>query len=172
MKLEVPDIPAEERTPLVESLLRVQQDRLQQLEATVQQLRDEIALLKGQKPRPDLQPSLLEARQPKAAGPEGGKRPGSAKRPKTAELHIHQEVPLHPQGLPLGATFRGYEAYVVQELLIHNENTRYLRARYDLPGGGSVFLLIADEVIDLFLPVLFYRVRLRRVGSGRVDANL
>jgi len=27
---------------------------------------------------------------------------------------------------------------VVQELLIHNENTRYLRARYDLPGGGSV----------------------------------
>jgi Cu(I)/Ag(I) efflux system membrane protein CusA/SilA len=33
-------------------------------------------------------------------------------------------------------------------------------------------LLIADEVIDLFLPVLFYRVRLRRLGAGRVDANL
>ena len=27
---------------------------------------------------------------------------------------------------------------MVQELLIQNENTRYLRARYDLPGGGSV----------------------------------
>ena len=26
---------------------------------------------------------------------EGGKRPGSAKRPKTAELTIHHEVPLH-----------------------------------------------------------------------------
>jgi hypothetical protein len=141
MKLEPPDIPAEERTPLVESLLailRVQQDRIQQLEATVQQLRDEIALLKGQKPRPDIQPSLLEAQPPKAAGSEGGKRPGSAKRPKTAELHIHREVPLHPEDLPAGATFRGYEPYVVQELVIHNENTRYLRARYDLPGGGSV----------------------------------
>jgi hypothetical protein len=141
MKLELPDIPAEERTPLVGSLLallRVQQDRIQQLEATLQQLRDEIALLKGQKPRPDIQPSLLEARPPKTAAPEGSKRPGSAKRPKTAELHIHQEVPLHPEGLPVGATFRGYEAYVVQELVIHNENTRYLRARYDLPGGGSV----------------------------------
>jgi hypothetical protein len=36
MKLELPDIPAEERTPLVEALLarlRVQQDRIQQLEA-------------------------------------------------------------------------------------------------------------------------------------------
>lgn len=141
MKLELPDIPAEERTPLVESLLallRVQQDRIQQLEATVQQLRDEIALLKGQKPRPDIKPSLLESPPPKAAGPAGGKRPGSAKRPKTAELHIHREVPLHPEGLPAGATFRGYEPYVVQELVIHSENTRYLRARYDLPGGGSV----------------------------------
>lgn len=141
MKLEFPDIPDEERTPLVESLLaisRVQQDRIQQLEATVQQLRDEIAFLKGQKPRPDIKPSLLEARPPKTTGSESGKRPGSAKRPKTAELHIHQEVRLHAAGLPVGATFRGYEAYVVQELLIHNENTRYLRARYDLPAGGSV----------------------------------
>ena len=141
MKLELPNIPADERSPLVESLLallRVQQDRIQQLEASVQQLRDEIALLKGQKPRPDIQPSLLETRLPKPAAPEGSKRPGSAKRPKTAELHIHQEVPLHPKDLPVGATFRGYETYVVQELVIHNANTRYLRARYDLPGGGSV----------------------------------
>ncbi len=141
MKLELPDIPAEERTPLVETvlgLLRVQQDRIQQLEGTVQQLRDEIALLKRQKPRPDIKPSILEVPPAKTSGPEGGKRPGSAKRPKTAELHIHQEVPLHPQDLPVGATFRGYEAYVVQELQIQNENTRYLRARYDLPGGSSV----------------------------------
>src|SRR5207237_8009629 len=97
MKMELPEIPAEERTPLVEALLaiiRVQQDRIQQLEGTVQQLRDEIALLKGQKPRPDIKPSILEARQPKTAGPEGSKRPASAKRPKTAERHIHQEVPL------------------------------------------------------------------------------
>jgi hypothetical protein len=141
MKPELPDIPAAERTPLAESLLaliRVQQDRIQQLETTVQQLRDEIALLKGQKPRPAIRPSLLEAHTPQTAGPEGSKRPGSTKRPKTAELSIHHEVPLHPEGLPVGATFRGYEAYVVQELLMHSDNTRYLRARYDLPGGGSV----------------------------------
>lgn len=161
MKLDVPTIPAEERTPLVESLLaiiRVQQDRIQHLEATVQQLRDEIALLKGQKPRPDLQPSLLEARPPKTAAPEGSKRPGSAKRPKTAELHIHQEVSLHPENLPVGASFRGYEAYVVQELLIHNENTRYLRARYALPGGGSVLAPFPAGVLP--------------VGGGHFGVNL
>ena len=141
MKMELPDIRPEARTPLVDSLvaiIRVQQDRIQQLEETVQHLRDEIAILKGQKPRPDIKPSLLETNRPKTARPEGSKRPGSAKRPKTAELHIHHEVPLHPEGLPVGATFRGYEAYVVQDLVIRNDNTRYLRARYDLPEGGSV----------------------------------
>src|SRR6266566_1387015 len=98
MEMELPDILAEERTPRVENLLaiiRVQQDRIRQLEETVQHLRDEIAKLKGQKPRPDIKPSVLEAPKPKTEGQPGGKRPGSAKRPKTAELHIHQEVPLH-----------------------------------------------------------------------------
>jgi hypothetical protein len=116
MKLELPEIPVAERTPLVETLLalvRVQQDRLQQREETVQQLRDEIALLKGPKPRPDIKPSLLEAGAAKPPRPEGSKRPGSAKRPKTAELLIHREVRLHTEVLPPGATFRGYEAYVI-----------------------------------------------------------
>ena len=109
-----------------------------QLEEANQQLRDEIAKLKGQKTRPDIKPSVLEATKPTTEGQKAVKRPGSAKRPKTAELTIHREVPLHPEGLPEGATFRCFEPYVVQELIIKNENTRYLRARYDLPGGGSV----------------------------------
>ena len=141
MKMELPDIPADERTPLVESLLaiiRVLQDHSQQLETTVQELRDEIAILKGQKPRPDIKPSRLEASRPKPAPAEGSKRPGSAKRPKTSELRIHREVPLHLESLPPGASFRGYEPYVVQELIIRSENTRYLRARYHLADGGSL----------------------------------
>jgi len=161
MKMELPEIRPEQRTPLVESLLaiiRVQQDRIQQLEATVQELRDEIAILKGQKPRPDIKPSRLEASQPKPAAPEGSKRPGSAKRPKTAELHIHHEVPLHPEGLPPGATLRGYEPYVVQELIIRNENTRYLRARYNLPDGGSVLAPFPTGVLP--------------VAGGHFGANL
>jgi hypothetical protein len=141
MKMELPEIRPEERTPLVGALLGIigkVLDRVGQLEETNQQLHDEIARLKGQKPRPDIKPSLLEATPPKTAKPEGGKRPGSAKRPKTAELHIHHEKPLHLEDLPEGATFRCYEPYVVQELISKSENTRYLRARYDLLGGGSV----------------------------------
>jgi hypothetical protein len=161
MKMELPEIRPEDRTPVVEALLGIIRqllDRVAQLEETNQQLRDEIAKLKGQKPRPDIKPSMLEAAQPKTEGEEGGKRPGSAKRPKTAELHIHQEVPLHPQGLPIGSTFRCFEPYVVQELIIQNENTRYLRARYDLPGGGSVLAPFPEGVLP--------------VAGGHFGANL
>ena len=87
MKLELPEIRPEERTPLVEALLgmiRQLLDRVGQLEETIQQLPDELARLEGQKPRPDIKPSLLEAAKPKTAGQEESKRPGSAKRPKTA----------------------------------------------------------------------------------------
>ena len=141
MKWELPEIRPEERTPLVEALLEMIRqllDRVGQLEEANRQLRDELARLKGQKPRPEIKPSLLEVAKPKTAEPEGRKRPGSAKRPKTAELHIHREKRLIIDCPPAGATFRCFEAYVVQELIIQNENTRYQRARYDLPDGGSV----------------------------------
>src|SRR5438094_411689 len=152
MKMELPDIRPEERTPLVEALLAIIRqllDRVAQLEQTNQQLRDEIAKLKGQKPRPDIKPSVLEGTKPKTERKEGGKRPGSAKRPKTAELHIHHEVQLHAEGLPVGAILKGYEAYVVQELIIKNDNTRFLRARYDLPGGGSVLAPFPEGVLSV-----------------------
>jgi hypothetical protein len=151
MKMELPEIRPEERTPLVEALLGIIRqllDRVQQLEETNQHLRDEIAKLKGQKPRPDIKPSQLET-SPKAEGQKDAKRAGSAKRPKTAELHIDREVPLHPDHLPEGAAFKGFEAYVVQELIIKSENTKYLRARYELPGGGSVLAPFPPGVLPV-----------------------
>lgn len=150
--MELPEIPAHERTPLVEALLGIIRqllDRVAQLEVTNQQLRDEIATLKGLKPRPEIKPSILEAAQPKIQGQPGGKRPGSAKRPKTAELRIDHEVPLHLENLPPGATFRGYESYVVQELIIKSDNTKYQRARYDLPTGGSVLAPFPEGVLPV-----------------------
>ena len=152
MKLALPEIGPEERTPLVEALLEMMRqllDRVAQLEDANQQLRNELARLKGQTPRPEIKPSLLEVAKPKKTEPEGSKRPGSAKRPKTAELHIHHEKPLVIDSPPAGATFRCFEAYVVQELILSNENTRYQRARYDLPGGGSVLAPFPAGVLPL-----------------------
>ena len=70
--MELPEIPSEERTALVEALLGIIRqllDPIGQLEETVQQLRDEIAQLKGQKPRPDIKPSVTGARTSSSSWP-------------------------------------------------------------------------------------------------------
>ena len=149
MKIELPEVRPEERTPLVESLLAIIRqllDRVQQLEETVQQVRDENALLKGQKPRPQISPSRLESSTPPPR-PKDGKRPGSEKRAKNSQLLIPHDVTLHPDQLPPGAVLKDYEPYVVQELTIEAKVTRYLRARYVLPGGGSVLAPLPADVL-------------------------
>jgi hypothetical protein len=49
----------------------------------------------------------------------------------------------------VGASFKGYEPYVVQELMIRTETTRYLRARYELCGGGSVSAPLPAGVLSV-----------------------
>jgi transposase IS66 family protein len=159
MKIERPPIPAAERTPLVESLLAIldaQQQRLQQLEETVQHLRDEIALLKGQKPRPTIAPSRLEAPSPKPPRAEGDKRPGSAKRSKNASFLTPVEVRLPYPNPPPGAVRHGYEDSWAQELVLHGKVTRYRRQRLLTPDGQTWLAPLPDEVLpgSHFGPIL------------------
>jgi hypothetical protein len=122
--------------------------RVGQLEETVQQLRDEIAVLKGQKPKPKIAPSRLESPQPRPPLGQGEKRPGSEKRAKNIQLVIHKEVSVSiPDAeLPAGAVLIGYEPYVVQELILQTKNTRYLRARYRLPEGTTLLAPLPNDV--------------------------
>jgi hypothetical protein len=146
----LPDIPADQRTALVEALLAVicaQQDRVRELEETVQRLRDEIAILKGQKPRPQIAPSRLEQPSPRPLLTDGQKRPGSEKRPKNAQLTITQEVPVPFPDPPAGSVSKGYEPYLVQELVIRVETTRYLRERIVTADGQSLLAPLPADVL-------------------------
>jgi hypothetical protein len=150
MKIELPPIPVSERTPLVEALLAiidVQHQRIQQLEETVQKLRDEIAILKGQKPRPQIAPSRLEQPAPRPPLAEGQKRPGSQKRPKNSQLIITQEIRLPFPDPPAGSVSKGYEEYFVQELVIRTETTRYLRERIVTADGQSLLAPLPADVL-------------------------
>src|SRR5579883_435495 len=150
MKIELPPISDAERTPLVEALLAIldaQQLRIQQLEETVGKLRDEIALLKGEKPRPQIAPSRLEAPPPKPPPAPGDKRPGSQKRSKTASFPTPLEVKIPFPDPPPGSTSHGYEDYFVQELILQAQVTRYRRERILTPDGQSLLAPLPDDVL-------------------------
>src|SRR3954466_7689631 len=100
----LPDIPESECTPLVRQLL----DVIRHLQDHIQELEDEILRLKGLKTRPIIAPSPLEAR-PRSPRDPGQKRPGSAKRLKTAQLIITDETIVPLADPPSGSIFKGYE---------------------------------------------------------------
>jgi hypothetical protein len=140
MAIPLPDIPEADRTPLVQRLLdliRLQQERIQQLQERVHQLEDEIARLKGLKPRPRIAPSSLEP-PPRPPRDSDAKRPGSAKRSKTAQLPVTEEIVLPLAHRPEGAVFKGYEDFVVQDLILRSRVILYRRERWLTPDGESL----------------------------------
>lgn len=146
MSVPVPVIPESEQTPLVQRLLEI----IQQQAEILQQLRDEIAILKGLKPKPKIAPSQLEGPSSAKPAPDpmaSQKRPGSDKRAKTAELTIHEEVIVKPQQIPPGSQFKGYEDFVVQDLILEPHNVRYRRERWVTPDGATVVASLPDAVV-------------------------
>ena len=99
----IPDIPADEMTPVVVLLLELCHGQQEQIQA----LRDELAQLKGQKPKPLIKPSALEGER---TGKKKGHRPKSrGKRHKTAKLEIHESVKRQPaEDVPQNSRFKCY----------------------------------------------------------------
>ena len=142
---KVPDVPEGERTPLLATLLEIISLQGEQIQA----LRDEIARLKGQKPKPQIKPSQLG--KPTPDGSEGedkksGKRPGSEKRSKTAELRIHDVKVLKVDNVPKGSTFKGYEDFTVQGLIVEAHNVLYRRERWVTAEGETLIAPLPEEM--------------------------
>jgi len=113
----------------------------------IQQLRDEIAVLKGQKAKPKFKPSGMDsetdgnANSDDNGGANGsaggrGKRGGSSKRSKTQHLRIHETLEVAPKRpVPAGSRFKGYRDFIVQDLRIQPHNTRYRLEVWQTPNG-------------------------------------
>jgi len=134
-----PKIPKEQITPLVAELLELIQLQIEE----IQLLRDEIARLKNQKPRPKIKPSPLET------PPNRGKRKKRKKRrkkAKTKKMEIHDVVSIKPDNLPDGSKLKDYQEYIVQDLIIGNWNTCYRRQRWQTPSGEYVLGQLPENV--------------------------
>jgi hypothetical protein len=150
MGFEIPVISREELTPLVielVSLIHGLLEQNQQQRNELQQMRDEVAVLKGEKAKPKFKPSKMDQNTDpdnqddddgSAAGSENKKqRPGSAKRNKTVALKIHEEKVISPvEPIPPGARFKGYRDVTVQGLIIAAHNVRYRLECWQTPEGA------------------------------------
>lgn len=122
---------------LIEIILRLQEQELH--------LKDEVAVLKGEKKRPKFKPSRMLEEAGKACTPDRqqqtkpARRRGKPSRSKTAQLKIDCEEIIEPAGrIPRGSRFKGYRDFVVQDLVIGFRNTRYRLARWQTPDGQTL----------------------------------
>jgi Transposase IS66 family len=111
--------------------------RVAELARTVSEQREEIARLKGLKGRPDIKPGkpsgMEKASQPRPASVLPRRGGGD----KTAKRAIHEER-IVKASVPQGSRFKGYEDFVVQDLIIRPHVVRYRRERWQTPDGGTL----------------------------------
>jgi hypothetical protein len=94
-----------------------------ELKQTIAKLRAEIARLKGLKEPPTLKPSGMdEATDPPRPAPREKRSKRGKVRPR-----VSIEDRVLPVAAPEGSRFKGYESYLVQELVVSVQAVRYRR---------------------------------------------
>lgn len=120
----------------------------------IQILKDEIASLKGQKPKPKIPPSNLEG--PKGNGQNNPKTPRGKhpRKKKSDKLKIHNRQRIQPKSIPEGAVYKGYKKFTVQDIIFQTHNTVYELERWQLPDGTYITGELPKEIQGHFGPQL------------------
>jgi len=126
-------------------------------------LREEIARLKGQPGRPRIKPSGMEnGTTPKPTGRSARRRGRGKMRPRVGvEEQVLKAAP------PAGSRFKGYEDFVVQDLVLRARVIRYRRERWLTPDGQTVLAPLPPGINGHFGPEL-RRFVLAQYHQGQV----
>jgi hypothetical protein len=119
------------------------------LKQALAELRAEVATLKGVKGRPKLKPSGMD----KTTGPEPAEKSRGSKARKVGRLIIHEDRVIAAD-VPAGSRFKGYEDFLVQDLVLRPHVIRLRRERWLTPDGQTVTAPMPAGIVGHFGPEL------------------
>jgi len=120
------------------------------LKKIVEEQREEIARLKGLKGRPTIRPSGMEQG---TEPPKPGRREKRRRRGKVMP-RVSVEETVIEVAVPPGSRFKGYEPYLVQDLVISVRATCYQRERWVMPDGRTILAPMPGGITGHFGPEL------------------
>jgi hypothetical protein len=119
-------------------------------ERLLAELREEIARLKGLNGRPRIRPSGIED----ASAPKRRSKQGNHRRRGKIVPRVADEDRVIKAQVPPGSRFKGYESFVVQDIVLRAEAIRYRRERWITPAGAIVLAPLPAGVVGHFGPEL------------------
>jgi hypothetical protein len=149
MQYKIPSIAEEDVTPTVKVLLEIiehQQILINELREEIEILKEDIKRIKGHKGKPKISPSQMDKETSAKKKIAKAKRAGSVKRKKTFQLDIHEEKKVCVEDVPSGSVRKGYQDYVVQDLIIKAHTTLYRLERWRLPDGTCCVAKLPDNL--------------------------
>jgi hypothetical protein len=117
------------------------------LKQALAELRAEVATLKGVKARPKVKPSGMD--QGTGPKPVGQRRGGGGKGSKVERLTIDEERVIVAD-VPTGSRFKGYEDFLIQDLVLRPQVVRIRRERWLTPDGQTVTAPMPAGIVGHF----------------------
>src|SRR5512145_1537183 len=119
------------------------------LKQAIAELRAEVATLKGVQGRPKLKPSGMD----QATGSEPPEKGRGTKAHKVGRLSVHEDRVIGAD-VPAGSRFKGYEDFLIQDLVLRPHVVRLRRERWLTPDGRTVVAPMPTGVTGHFGPEL------------------
>jgi len=137
----IPDLATRQRVAQFLNLIEAQATEIAVLRAENQQLRDELARLKGSSGKPNITPSVPPPANHASEAERQTRTPrGKPKKNATLTITREERCVVDPATLPADARFNGTRETIVQHLVIQVEVIRFLREEWFVPSTNRMIL--------------------------------